>query len=372
MAENLSDDEILSWPVDPPRFPDDIGVLRDRIRVDLGRVEMPSTWEGAHSEVRRLLRTDAGRQERQRRTSVKFPWEAPRFDSALGQRQLRILNAIFLCVVRAGGKGRVGGGDRLEPSVVVHGSTVAFRLTAVAPETRKSKREVSASADRADRLQLSILNVQGRNPELISWEDGEGAPLEIRITEIAVELIATAEINYRDACIRRHLWVSEKREAIRERMAEERRMAEVTARANAIAFGRARLDIRAGSSSYFIASHGLPRTAEWIEDEAIIELDAEISTMEPIRPEHVGQRIECSLVCARSFGRQKSVGSPLGVPLLYSIILRRNGRSMLAYLPGDAFWAIQAQLKAGTLKHLEARYQKPSRGSGELTSLYFY
>ena len=40
---------------------------------------------------------------------------------------------------------------------------------------------------------------------------------------------------------------------------------------------------RAGSSSYFIASHGLPRSAEWIEDEASIELDAEISTMEPIR-----------------------------------------------------------------------------------------
>jgi hypothetical protein len=109
-----------------------------------------------------------------------------------------------------------------------------------------------------------------------------------------------------------------------------------------------------------------------VEDEAIIELDAEISTMEPIRPEHVGQRIECSLVCARSFGREKSVGSPLGVPLLYSIILRRNGRSMLAYLPGDALWAIQAQLKAGTLKHLKARYQKPSGGSGELTSLHFY
>ena len=54
-----------------------------------------------------------------------------------------------------------------------------------------------------------------------------------------------------------------------------------------------------------------------------------------------------------------------------TVILRRIGRSMLAYLPGDAFWAIQAQLKAGTLKHLEARYQKPTRGSGELMSLYF-
>jgi hypothetical protein len=71
----------------------------------------------------------AGRQERQRRTSVMFPWEAPRFESALGQRQLRILNAVFLGVVRAGGKGQVGGGDRLETSVVVHGSAVAFRLS---------------------------------------------------------------------------------------------------------------------------------------------------------------------------------------------------------------------------------------------------
>jgi hypothetical protein len=131
-------------------------------------------------------------------------------------------------------------------------------------------------------------------------------------------------------------------------------------------------DIRSGSFSYFIASHGSPRTTEWIEDEAIIELDAEISKTEPIQPEHIGGHIECSLVCSRSFGREKSLESPLGAPLLYSIILRRNGRSMLAYLPGDAFWAIQAQLKAGTLKHLEARYHKPSRGSGELTSLHLY
>jgi hypothetical protein len=39
------------------------------------------------------------------RTSVMFSWEAPRFESTLGQRELRILNAIFLGVARAGGKG---------------------------------------------------------------------------------------------------------------------------------------------------------------------------------------------------------------------------------------------------------------------------
>jgi hypothetical protein len=247
--QDLSDDEILSWPVDPPSFPDDIDTLRERVRGDLGRVEVQPTWDGAHSEVRRLLRTDAGRQERQRRTSVKFPWEAPRFDAVLGQRQLRILNAIFLGVVRVGGKGQVGGGDRLETRIFVHGTSVAFSLAAIATETRTSKRGASPSTDPAGRLRLSILNVLGSDRDRISWQDEKGASLETRITDIAVELIATAEINYREACIRRHLWVSEKRDAIRERLAENRRVAQVAARTNAAAVGKARLDNLLGMAS---------------------------------------------------------------------------------------------------------------------------
>jgi hypothetical protein len=90
---------------------------------------------------------------------MMFPWEAPRFDSALGQRRLRILNAIFLGVVRGGGKG--GGGDRLETRIFVHGTSVAFSLTAIAAEARKSKRGASPSNDQANRLRLSILNVPG-------------------------------------------------------------------------------------------------------------------------------------------------------------------------------------------------------------------
>jgi hypothetical protein len=249
--QNLSDAEILQWPEVAPAFPEDINIVRGRVRRQLGHVEVPTTWEGAHAEVRRLLRTDAGRQERQRRTSVMFPWEAPRFDSALGQRQLRILNAMFLGVVRGGGNGQVGGADRLETRIVVHGTSVAFSLTAVEAEARKSKRGASPSTDRADRLRLVILNVHGSDPDRISWEDREGASLEARITDIVVELIATAEINYREACLRRHLWVTEKKDALRERMEEDRRVAEVAARADAVAVGKVRLDNLLGMASNY-------------------------------------------------------------------------------------------------------------------------
>jgi hypothetical protein len=36
--QTLSDDEILQWPVDPPYFSEDIAIVRDRVRGELGCV----------------------------------------------------------------------------------------------------------------------------------------------------------------------------------------------------------------------------------------------------------------------------------------------------------------------------------------------
>lgn len=209
---------------------------------------------------------------------MKFPWEAPRFDSVLGQRQLRILNAVFLGVVRCGGKGQVGAGDRLETRIFVHGTSVAFSLTAIAAETRTSTRGGSPSSDPAGRPRLSILSAFGSDPDRLSWEDEEGVSLETRLTEIAVELIATAEINYREACIRRHLWVSEKRAALQEGIAEDRRSAEVTARANAAAVGKARLDNLLGMASDYGQARAIrlfvgAMRRRWREGDGVMALD---------------------------------------------------------------------------------------------------
>jgi hypothetical protein len=76
----------------------------------------------------------------------------------------------------------------------------------------------------------------------LAWEDDEGRALEAQITDIAVELIATAEINYREACVRRHLWMAEKQEALRERLEEQKRAAEVSVQTRATAASKARLD----------------------------------------------------------------------------------------------------------------------------------
>jgi hypothetical protein len=129
-------------------------------------------------------------------------------------------------------------------------------------------------------------------------------------------------------------------------------------------------EIHSSKFSYFIASHRFGHNSERIDDEAIIELNAEISEIKPPQREHVCEHIECSLICSRSYSRDDGGKNDSGVPVLFSMALRRRGRAMLAYLPADAFWALQARLGAGTMSKLEACYKKPWRGSGDLTSLH--
>jgi hypothetical protein len=127
-------------------------------------------------------------------------------------------------------------------------------------------------------------------------------------------------------------------------------------------------NVREHHLSYFISKHG--SGSEGIGDEAIIDITAEITTIEPEHPEHIGEQLECSLVCSRAYDRDET-RARANNPLLYSIVLKRGTRSMLAYLPDDAFWAMQNQLMSGRTKYIEIRYQKPRYGSGALSSIYF-
>ncbi len=123
--------------------------------------------------------------------------------------------------------------------------------------------------------------------------------------------------------------------------------------------------------SYFISIRDPGPDKRLIDDEAIIEIDSEISEIEPLQTQHLAQRLSCSIVCARTFAKASPQSSG-GYPLFLSMNLKKNSRSTLAYLPGDAFWAIQSRLEAGKLAFIEASYERPTRGSGDLKSLHFF
>jgi hypothetical protein len=126
--------------------------------------------------------------------------------------------------------------------------------------------------------------------------------------------------------------------------------------------------VKSKAFSYYISDHR-PRGYSFVDDEAIIDLIVIIDQIEPSNPEHHGTELECSLVCSRRFDRDDP-DKTSGTPNLFSMTLRRNQRSMLAYLPADAFWALQTRLEVGSITHLEVSYVKPHRGFGDLTSIY--
>jgi hypothetical protein len=71
--------------------------------------------------------------------------------------------------------------------------------------------------------------------------DGEGKTIETHISEIVVELITTAEIQYRESCARRHAWLMEQKEVVKNRIDQERQLAEVAANNQAIALAKEQL-----------------------------------------------------------------------------------------------------------------------------------
>jgi hypothetical protein len=126
--------------------------------------------------------------------------------------------------------------------------------------------------------------------------------------------------------------------------------------------------IRSSSFSYFIADHR-SKGYQFVDDEAIIDLKTSVVKIDPPNEDHIGAEFECSLVCARRFDETPS-NNNTGRPFFLSVTLKRNQRSMLAYLPADAFWALQSRLEGGSVTHVELGYVKPIRGSGELTSIH--
>lgn len=119
--------------------------------------------------------------------------------------------------------------------------------------------------------------------------------------------------------------------------------------------------------TYFLSEHGSSRGAT--SDEALIEIQGRIVRISAEHTQHVEQPIEITLGCAATYAADER--TPLSdKPFLVRMNLRKHQRSCMAYLPTVAFWSILAMIEAGRLTHIEARFDRPRYGSGNLLSVY--
>lgn len=107
-----------------------------------------------------------------------------------------------------------------------------------------------------------------------------------------------------------------------------------------------------------------------VDDEAIIDVIGRIDEISPAHKRHLGKQIDLTLVCARSFHLDETQLNAER-PSLFSVHLRGEQRSLMAYLPADTFWNLSSMMMSGEITHIEAQFLRPRYGHGQLLNLYW-
>ena len=119
---------------------------------------------------------------------------------------------MFLALAKSGGKPEVRGREAREISVAVHQTQVALALDRPAAGRRKA---AQGGPPGSDQLCFAIHAGYDRE-ERASWQDGEGGKLEQFIQEIAVEVVTSAEISYRESRVHQFEWRAKRKAQLEE------------------------------------------------------------------------------------------------------------------------------------------------------------
>ena len=203
-------------------LPEDLDLLAAQELKAIGRVTVPRTLDRAHYGLSQVLKREQRRREKF--AASGWSWDAPNFDTAVGRRRLRILNALFLALSRRGHSGDAYEHDGEITATATIGDT-SVRLSvdlAAVPRTHRASDAAGAARDNA--LAFTIHAGSDEGGDRI-WRDEDGSSLESRLAEITAAIIVSGEANFRTGLKR----AEEQAEQWR-RWEERRRLEELAAR----------------------------------------------------------------------------------------------------------------------------------------------
>jgi hypothetical protein len=233
-GERLSDEEILGPVPDVPVFTESIDEVRERMRMRIGRVNVRLTLSRPHPVIAKLLE----REERQR-TRFRLLTVEPRFETSATRRRLRILSALFVGLDRAGAHSWVDD-DAREFRVTVNSETIHLRLNFSPGESTVAVRRQQNKT--STRLRLAMGGDPAIESSLLAWEDSDTVRLEAVLTDVAVEILTSAEANFRRSCLRTQEWRIERRRQLEEERAKKQAAAERAEQERLAALARARTE----------------------------------------------------------------------------------------------------------------------------------
>jgi hypothetical protein len=244
------EEELLAALPPPPEFEEPIERVRERIAKTVGKVTVPREVRIWHPAVERLLKEDEQRRERQRASSYPSSWDAPLFDNPFERRRLRLLNTLVLAAGMMNGKPAISDREGRSIHFSFYQRQVGIRLDRLKRPRHRGNAANSADANKV-KLSLAILQSPGSENIRIGWQDDEQGKVETRITEIAIQVILTAELQYREGAIRSHEWRVQREAQPEEEERERKRQAERAERERQKRLEQARIDRLLKSAAAF-------------------------------------------------------------------------------------------------------------------------
>jgi len=148
------------------------------------------------------------------------------FDTPFERRRLRVLNSLFLAVARMNGKPSVYGREAREIRISFFHQHLHLTLDRPKRSNRHAQvlNTIGESSDM--RLCLSILGGWGSETVLAFWQDEDAQKLEMRMTDVAVQAILTAEIQHRENALRQYQWRVQRKAELEEEQRKRKLEAE--------------------------------------------------------------------------------------------------------------------------------------------------
>lgn len=223
----------------PPEFPESLESVCERIAAAVGKVTVPQKVTSWHPVIDQLLKEDEQRREQQRSALYQMSWNSPRFDSPIERRRLRILNSLFFAVAKMDGKPSM---SKYEP----HGIHVTFfqqHVGITLEQPRRRGNSITKQIGANDPvLSLSIRRSINSTESTVTWKDGDESKLEALMTEIAVEVILTAERQYRESELRDYEWRVKRKVELEEQERQRKIAAEKAAKERQRRIEQAKID----------------------------------------------------------------------------------------------------------------------------------
>lgn len=203
-AESKEEELQAPLPI-PPVFPESIEAVRKRIVKAIGETSVPHQVCVWHPAIDRFLKEDEERRQKQLAGAYSYSWNKPQLDTSFERRRLRILNSLFFATEKMNGKSSISFREGLDIGISFYQRYVHLALDQPRQPNRHRQFPIALPGAHETKLALSIRRGPYSETDRITWQDDDDkGTLETRMTEIAVEVILTAEIQYREMAIQQY------------------------------------------------------------------------------------------------------------------------------------------------------------------------